>query len=71
MIYSIINIDCDKIDTAFIELVISWNPPRITDEESKDEGGADEGSFGGPRPMLPYSSMFILGSTNPYVPPPS
>lgn len=25
----------------------------------------EENSFGGPKPMLPYSSMFIFGPTNP------
>lgn len=32
------------------------------DEEVEDE---DESAFGGPKPMVPYSSMFILSTTNP------
>ena len=35
--------------------------PRQNTNTSQDEPG-----FGQPRPMLPYSSMFIFGPTNPY-----
>ena len=35
------------------------------EDEDEDE---DEGFEGVPKPMLPYSSMFIFGPTNPYVP---
>jgi len=38
----------------------------ISDAESRDDD-QDESAFGNAKPMLPYSSMFILGSTNPYV----
>ena len=34
--------------------------------ESKDDEPEEGGVFGTAKPMLPYSSMFILGSTNPY-----
>lgn len=37
------------------------------DMESKDDD-QDESAFGNAKPMLPYSSMFVLGSTNPLVP---
>jgi len=33
-------------------------------EENEEE---DDGFEGTPRPMLPYSSMYIFGPTNPYV----
>jgi voltage-dependent calcium channel N type alpha-1B len=33
------------------------------DDDKKDDGGDDD--MTGPKPMLPYSSMFILTSTNP------
>ena len=36
----------------------------VADADSRDEE-QDEGAFGNAKPMLPYSSMFILGSTNP------
>ena len=32
-----------------------------------DEEEEDDGFEGTPRPMLPYSSMYIFGPTNPYV----
>ncbi|ESN95222.1 hypothetical protein HELRODRAFT_128993, partial [Helobdella robusta] len=32
---------------------------------SEGESDDDQSAFDGPKPMLPYSSMFILGSTNP------
>jgi len=34
--------------------------------ESRDDE-AEESAFGTAKPMLPYSSMFVLGSTNPSV----
>ncbi len=39
----------------------------ILTEGSEDgsDGGGDGGFGGGPKPMLPYSSMFIFGPTNP------
>jgi len=36
-----------------------------TEGSAKDEDGDDEPK--GPKPMLPYSSMFILSPTNPCV----
>jgi len=38
----------------------------IADAESRDDE-QEESAFGNAKPMLPYSSMFILGSTNPLV----
>lgn len=35
------------------------------EEEKKDEGDDDEGDEDGPKPMPPYSSCFILSTTNP------
>ena len=34
------------------------------DDNEEEE---DDGFEGTPRPMLPYSSMYIFGPTNPYV----
>ena len=34
-------------------------------EAGGSDGGDEEPAFGGPKPMLPYSSMFIFGPTNP------
>lgn len=34
------------------------------EEEEEEEASGFEGT---PKPMLPYSSMFIFGPTNPYV----
>jgi len=39
----------------------------IVDAESRYDDEQDESAFGNAKPMLPYSSMFILGSTNPSV----
>ena len=38
----------------------------VVDVESRDDE-QDESAFGNAKPMLPYSSMFVLGSTNPLV----
>lgn len=38
--------------------------PRKEDEEKKEEEG-DGQDENGPKPMVPYSSMFILSTTNP------
>ena len=38
-------------------------PDKAGDEEEGGEGAQNE--EGGPRPILPYSSLFILSSTNP------
>ena len=32
-----------------------------------DDDDGEKPAFGGPKPMLPYSSMFVFGPTNPYV----
>jgi len=34
-------------------------------ESGEDEEEEDDGFEGTPRPMLPYSSMYIFGPTNP------
>ena len=34
-------------------------------DEGSEEGGEGGGFGGGPKPMLPYSSMFVFGPTNP------
>ena len=47
--------------TAFDWLLMCY-VVMVTDS---DESGGGEQSFGGPKPMLPYSSMFIFGPTNP------
>ena len=39
--------------------------PRHSDQTEGDNGGG--GPMSGPKPMLPYSSMFIFGPTNPWV----
>ena len=33
--------------------------------DESEEGGEGGGFGGGPKPMLPYSSMFVFGPTNP------
>jgi len=38
----------------------------IADVDSRDDD-QEESAFGTAKPMLPYSSMFVLGSTNPSV----
>lgn len=42
------------------------NPePLPKKEEEKKEEDDDEGGEDGPKPMPPYSSLFILSTTNP------
>jgi hypothetical protein len=36
-------------------------------EEDAPAEEEDEGAFGGPKPILPFSSLFILSPTNPLV----
>ena len=33
--------------------------------EDGESGDGEGETFGGPKPMLPYSSMFVFGPTNP------
>ena len=40
------------------------DPLQKKEEEKKEEEEADPGEAG-PKPMPPYSSMFILSTTNP------
>ncbi|KAK3088414.1 hypothetical protein FSP39_018877 [Pinctada imbricata] len=49
------NIDNQSLDTDSNNSTVDLN------KEQKQE----ENAFGGPKPMLPYSSMFIFGPTNP------
>ena len=40
----------------------------IAESGDSNPPAANDGSFGGgPKPMLPYSSMFMFGPTNPWV----
>ncbi|KAG7491439.1 hypothetical protein MATL_G00003720 [Megalops atlanticus] len=41
-------------------------PPPKKDEEKKEEEDNDKGDENGRKPMPPYSSMFILSTTNPF-----
>lgn len=50
-----------KILTRYRALCHRW----FADADSKDEEPEESGAFGAAKPMLPYSSMFLLGSTNP------
>ncbi|XP_053907732.1 voltage-dependent P/Q-type calcium channel subunit alpha-1A [Cuculus canorus] len=52
---------------ALVQVNRNANPeplPRKEEEEKKEEG--EEGEENGPKPMVPYSSMFILSTTNPF-----
>ena len=42
---------------------VSESPDKIDDDQEDDEVGFE----GTPKPMLPYSSLFIFGPTNPYL----
>jgi len=52
-----------------ILLFIFWRVfAGISGSGDKDDEDEEEGGFEGtPKPMLPYSSMFLFGPTNPYV----
>lgn len=41
------------------------NTEPLPAKENKDDDDDEKGGEGGPRPMPPYSSMFILSTTNP------
>ena len=48
--------------------MLLWTDHLYIVEGSGDEGseeGEGGGFGGGPKPMLPYSSMFVFGPTNP------
>ncbi|XP_075381897.1 voltage-dependent P/Q-type calcium channel subunit alpha-1A isoform X2 [Mycteria americana] len=52
---------------ALVQVNRNANPeplPRKEEEEKKEEGDGQEEN--GPKPMVPYSSMFILSTTNPF-----
>ncbi|XP_032939644.1 LOW QUALITY PROTEIN: voltage-dependent P/Q-type calcium channel subunit alpha-1A [Catharus ustulatus] len=53
---------------ALVQVNRNANPeplPRKEEEEKKEEEGAGQDE-NGPKPMVPYSSMFILSTTNPF-----
>ncbi|XP_062367717.1 voltage-dependent P/Q-type calcium channel subunit alpha-1A [Cinclus cinclus] len=53
---------------ALVQVNRNANPeplPRKEEEEKKEEEG-DAQDENGPKPMVPYSSMFILSTTNPF-----
>ncbi|XP_061209780.1 voltage-dependent P/Q-type calcium channel subunit alpha-1A isoform X2 [Neopsephotus bourkii] len=53
--------------SALVQVNRNANPeplPRKEEEEKKEEG--DDQEENGPKPMVPYSSMFILSTTNPF-----
>ncbi|KAM9612524.1 voltage-dependent P/Q-type calcium channel subunit alpha-1A isoform 4-T4 [Morphnus guianensis] len=53
---------------ALVQVNRNANPeplPRKEEEEEKKEEGDDQ-EENGPKPMVPYSSMFILSTTNPF-----
>ncbi|XP_041876278.1 LOW QUALITY PROTEIN: voltage-dependent P/Q-type calcium channel subunit alpha-1A [Corvus kubaryi] len=53
---------------ALVQVNRNANPeplPRKEEEEKKEEEG-DGQDENGPKPMVPYSSMFILSTTNPF-----
>ncbi|XP_057283767.1 voltage-dependent P/Q-type calcium channel subunit alpha-1A isoform X2 [Pezoporus wallicus] len=53
--------------SALVQVNRNANPeplPRKEEEEEKKEEGDDQEN--GPKPMVPYSSMFILSTTNPF-----
>jgi hypothetical protein len=48
-----------------VPMIMEGGPPVVKSKKSKkDEKKVDEDPPG-PKPMLPYSSMFVLTSTNP------
>lgn len=50
----------------FLPVNKNANPePLPKKEEEKKEEDDNEGGEDGPKPMPPYSSMFILSTTNP------
>ncbi|KAM9251614.1 voltage-dependent P/Q-type calcium channel subunit alpha-1A [Cariama cristata] len=54
---------------ALVQVNRNANPeplPRKEEEEEKKEEGDEGQEENGPKPMLPYSSMFILSTTNPF-----
>ncbi|RMB93773.1 hypothetical protein DUI87_29765 [Hirundo rustica rustica] len=54
---------------ALVQVNRNANPeplPRKEEEEKKEEEGDGQEDENGPKPMVPYSSMFILSTTNPF-----
>ncbi|XP_060096670.1 voltage-dependent P/Q-type calcium channel subunit alpha-1A isoform X2 [Heteronotia binoei] len=55
------------INNAIMQVNKNANPePLPKKEEEKKEEEDDDGGENGPKPMPPYSSMFILSTTNPF-----
>jgi len=50
-----------------MSLWMSYTYVLSTESGEDNEEEEDDGFEGTPRPMLPYSSMYIFGPTNPYV----
>ncbi|KAF7249085.1 Voltage-dependent P/Q-type calcium channel subunit alpha-1A [Varanus komodoensis] len=55
------------VNNAVMQVNKNANPePSPKKEEEKKEEEDDDGGENGPKPMPPYSSMFILSTTNPF-----
>ena len=61
---------CPSIPLFILSLFCSVNKNANTDqkknEEKKEEEDDEGGKEGGPKPMPPFSSCFIMSTTNPY-----
>lgn len=55
------------VDTVFLPPSVNKNANTepLPAKEDKDDDDDEKGGEGGPRPMPPYSSMFIFSTTNP------
>ncbi|XP_034151303.1 voltage-dependent P/Q-type calcium channel subunit alpha-1A isoform X5 [Esox lucius] len=51
---------------AILQVNKNANTEPLPKKEDKDDDDDEKGDEGGPKPMPPYSSMFILSTTNPF-----
>ncbi|XP_056144457.1 voltage-dependent P/Q-type calcium channel subunit alpha-1A [Lampris incognitus] len=64
--YTAVDIPVFPSTNAILQVNKNANTEPLPKKEDKDDDDDEEGGEGGPRPMPPFSSMFILSTTNPF-----
>ncbi|XP_071330061.1 voltage-dependent P/Q-type calcium channel subunit alpha-1A isoform X3 [Trachinotus anak] len=64
--YTAIDMPIFPSTNAILQVNKNANTEPLPAKEDKDDDDDEKGGEGGPRPMPPFSSMFILSTTNPF-----
>ncbi|TMS15284.1 hypothetical protein E3U43_021746 [Larimichthys crocea] len=64
--YTAVDMPIFPSTNAILQVNKNANTEPLPAKEDKDDDDDEKGGEGGPRPMPPFSSMFILSTTNPF-----